>query len=151
MSNLRPHLDGWTPKWLYLKRGNGFCVEVQHYQVTATGDSLFDSGPNRWCVYAYIYPGHPEFGGFEGDEMCQEAALALPLHGGPSFLRWHRCTDGQPMSVQVGADYNHLGDDCGAWDTPERACLVFYDAQQLVDWLTDRAAPQPQTEAEVPS
>lgn len=60
----------------------------------------------------------------------------LPLHGGPSMLRWHRDANCNPTSVQVGADYHHDGDDgythC---DDAGQAYSVFRDADELYAWF----------------
>lgn len=126
-------MDNWKRKELWHRRGEGFCVEVSRH----TEAPLYDSeGPNRWCVYAYIYPAHPHFEKFEGDKMWQDAATTLPLHGGPSILRWHRDANGNPTSVQVGADYHHDGDSGYTFcDEAEDAYSVFRDADDLVAWL----------------
>jgi hypothetical protein len=133
-------MDNWKRKELWHQRGEGFCVEVSHH-TTPTYDSErltthASEGENRWCVYAYIYPEHPHFAKFEGDKMWQDAALALPLHGGPSMLRWHRDANCNATSVQVGADYNHDGDGCYThYDDAAEARSVFRDADELAAWL----------------
>ena len=127
-------MDNWKQKELWTRRTNGFCVEVSHH--TEPPCSYTNEGPNRWCVYAYIYPTHPHFAKFDGDKMWQEAATVLPLHRGPSMLRWHRDANCNPTSVQVGADYHHDGDDgythC---DDAGQAYSVFRDADELYAWL----------------
>lgn len=121
----------WQKSETWRQRGSQFCVEVVH----STAPS--DDDPHRWCVYAYLYPTHPHFAAFAGEDMWQAAAQALPLHGGPSFLRWHMGTDGRAVSVQVGADYHHYKDDhftrCA---DPDEARGVFSDAADLVAWLS---------------
>lgn len=130
-------LNGWERKELWHKRGDGFCVEVKHHTLPLHADHW--SGPDRWCVYAYIYPTHPHFARFDGDTKWQEAAIMLPLHGGPSFLRWHMDTNGNATSVQVGADYNHDVDtEYTYYKTAEDAYSVFRDANELVAWLENK-------------
>lgn len=78
----------WDHKDLWRKRGADFLVEVsRHSEPVREESGCFDAeGPHRWCVYAYVYPKHPHFANFDGtDRMSQDAASALPLHGGPSF------------------------------------------------------------------
>ena len=94
----------------------------------------FGSGPHRWCVYAYIYPGHPLFADFDTKgEMFQDACSGLPLHWGPSFFRPHFGADGEEVSAfQVGSDYNHLHDEAFTMcATRDDAKLVFDDAELL--------------------
>lgn len=135
----------WEHKDEWKRYGKDFLVVVsRHSQPRPAGVETFDyCGEHRWCVYAYIYPKHPHFAKFEGDDMWQEAASMMPLHRGPSYLRWHRDANCNPLSVQVGGDYNHHGDDgythCA---TPAEAFSVFRDADELFDWL-DRAGKEP--------
>ena len=125
----------WKHKDEWHKRGKDFLVVVSRHSVSV--DEY--GGPNRWAVYAYIYPDHPIFNSFDGPDMFQYAASTMPLHGGCSFLRY-------PMyksvitSVKVGADYNHLYDDnFGYYETKDEAYEVFNDAAQLFQWLLIRA------------
>lgn len=127
------HKDEWK------RQGRDFLIVVSRHSV----DVAEYEGPHRWCVYAYVYPKHPHFARFDGTEkMWQDAASALPLHGGPSFCRKHMNAAGEVTSYQVGADYNHLRDDQYThFATAEEACSVFVDANNLFDWLT-RAGEQ---------
>lgn len=127
-------VDGWKRKEVWHKYGDGFCVEVSHHTSLPISK---EEGPHRWCVYAYIYPTHPHFEKFEGDKIYQDAATALPLHGGASLLHWHQDGKGKITSVQVGGDYNHDGDakytHC---EDSADAYPVFRDAEELVTWLS---------------
>jgi hypothetical protein len=121
--------------------GNNFLVVVKHHTASALpafqceGDGL-----NRWSVYAYIYPKHPHFENFSGKGMRQDAATAMPLHCGPSLLRWHYDDDHKPTSVQVGSDYNHLHDsEFTFYATEDDATEVFSDARRLHAWLESQA------------
>ncbi len=101
------------------------------------GPESYDDGRHRWNVYAYVYPNHPHFKNFSGPAMWQDAATAMPFHAGPSFLRWFYDDDGKPVSVKVGSDYHHLGDDGYSFvKTEAEAFGIFDDAAQLFDWLT---------------
>lgn len=113
--------------------GAAFMVQVSRHSV----DCQEYDGPHRWCVYAYIYPKHPHFARFDGTEtMWQDAASALPLHAGPSLVRKHLNAKGETTSYQVGADYNHHGDDRFThYATAADAYQVFADARELFDWL----------------
>jgi len=127
-------MDGWNRKELWTKRGDGFSVEVSHHTVDITEVS---EGPHRWCVYAYIYPQHAMFEEFDGSDMWQDAALRLPHHCGPSYLKWHCDDEGKKTSVQVGADYNHLGDDeYTHMECSDDAMSVFADAEKLMSFLS---------------
>lgn len=131
-------MSNWEHKDLWKRYGKDFMVEVSRHQVGVfqEAERWSEEGPHRWCVYAYIYPKHPHFAKFSGPEMFQDAACSLPLHCGPSFLRWHYADDGKPTSVQVGCDYNHLHDSqYTRMATKEEAQAVFNDAEKLFDWL----------------
>jgi hypothetical protein len=135
----------WEHKDEWHSHGKDFLIVVKHHTVVVHESNYYE-GPHRWCVYAYIYPKHPHFAKFDGPDMWQDAAAEMPLHGGPSLLRWHRGDDGKPTSVQVGADYNHLHDDYFTqYSTADDAREVFIDAERLHAWLSDdqQAKEQP--------
>lgn len=126
-------------------RGKDFMVQVSHHGEPVPESMrsyCFDEqGEHRWCIYAYIYPKHPKFSEFKGSDMWQEAAGSLPLHCGCSFLQYHRNDTGGVTSVQVGCDYNHLGDDhYTRLATREDARSVFRDAEDLFELLSNMAA-----------
>lgn len=132
----------WIHKDLWGRRGTNFLVQISRHEepLPDTYQEGWDEGPHRWCVYAFIYPEHPSYANFSGDKMWQDAALALPLHHGPSLLRWHRGEDGKPSSVQIGADYHHLGDERYTHAaTLDRAYTVMHDAEELFKHLENRA------------
>lgn len=126
----------WKHKEEWHQRGNNFLVVVKRH--TKQVDEINPSEVSQcWCVYAYIYPEHLIFEKFEGDSMCQAATDPMPLHGGCSYLQWHRDANGNPTSVQVGADYNHLYDEeFTHYATPEDAYDVFRDADALFQHLS---------------
>lgn len=122
------HKDEWK------KYGENFCIVVSRHSVPTT--TYDDKGPNRWRIYAYIYPKHWHFGSFDGDGLWQDATSVLNLHGGASFFRANRDDIGDITSIQVGCDYNHLHDEYytnldGAEGNP-----VFNDAEALYEWLS---------------
>lgn len=126
----------WSHKDAWKRSGQNFLVEVSRHDVERSSFSDIEDGRHRWCVYAYIYPKHPHFAKFEGGQMWQDAACALPLHCGPSYLRYHHDDNGNVTSVQVGADYNHLHDnEFTHYSTKEEASEVFEDAESLFDVL----------------
>ena len=126
--------SGFRHKDIWTMDGAGFSVQVSRHSV----DFAAYEGPHRWCVYAYIYPKHPHFARFDGTEdMWQDAAVALPLHAGPSLVRKHLSANGQTTSYQVGADYNHLHDDRFThYGDAAEAYQVFADARELFAWLS---------------
>ena len=129
MSTEWDHKDEWR------RRGKNFMVTVTRHSED------YGEGPHRWAVYAYIYPEHPRFSRFNGPAMWQEAATELPMHGGPSLLRWHYDDARNPTSVQVGADYHHLCDERFThYANAEDAARVFLDADELFDFLSKEAA-----------
>jgi hypothetical protein len=131
-------MSEWDHKDEWRMRGDNFMVTVTRHTV-----SIFemDEGPNRWAVYAYIYPDHPHFHKFDGKSIYQDACNAMPLHAGASLVRWHKDDDGKICSVQVGADYNHLYDaHYTLAETKVDASSVFFDASKLFTWLMNEAA-----------
>ena len=128
--------DKWEHKDEWRMRGRDFMIVVSRHTVTPID---YWEGPNRWAVYAYVYPKHPHFDQFSGPDMWQDAAQVMPLHHGPSFLRWHLDDDAKPCSIQVGADYHHLHDDFTNKATAGDAYEVFADAENMFEWLAGRA------------
>jgi len=135
-------VSAWRHKDIWTMDGRDFTVQVSHHSVPVRDEGgCYDSeGPHHWCVYAYIYPKHPHFAAFNGTEdMWQDAAACLPLHGGPSLCHKHLSgKSGEVTSYQVGADYHHLHD----WRftqmaTQDDARTVFADAEQLCAWLSE--------------
>lgn len=127
-------MSKWRHKDEWKQAGNGFLVVVSRHSVAISDDY---TGPQRWCIYAYIYPAHPMFSSFSGPDMYQDAACALDMHAGPSLLNWHYNEAKEPTSVQVGCDYNHLHDEVYTHlASPEQAREVFADAQALFDRLS---------------
>lgn len=134
----------WRHKDMWSMRGKDFMVQVSRHgepMPESMRSYCYDEeGEHRWCVYAYIYPKHPHFAKFKGDQMWQEAATCLPLHAGPSYLRYHYDEDRKVTSVQVGADYNHLHDThFTRYETREQAAEVFQDADDLFEMLAAKA------------
>lgn len=125
----------WIHKDEWKRQGKNFALVVSRHE----GVTGIYEGPNRWCVYAYIYPKHPYFKEFDqSGPMYQDSASAMPLHCGPSLLEFPMY-DGKVSSVKVGADYNHLHDDeFTHYATKDDAYKVFRDAEKLFDWLTIR-------------
>lgn len=137
----------WTHKDEWRRRGENFLVTISRHYALHTRDG----GPHRWAVYAYIYPNHSLFGEFSGGDMWQPAALELPLHFGPSLLKWHFYENGKPSSVQIGADYDHLHDERFTYYAdPESAQEVFNDADLLFEYLTTRSTSQSQPNPDQP-
>lgn len=96
-----------------------------------------NEGVHRWTVYAYIYPKHWYFDKFNKSSIIfDDVCTNLPLHGGPTFLEFHRGLDAV-NSVQVGCDYNHYDDEYYTHlATFEDAKSIFNDAQELFNWLS---------------
>ena len=135
-------MSDWNRKELWRKWGKNFSVEVSRHEEAAPKDGCcYDSeGPHRWCIYAYVYPGHPLFAGFDATKGMWEQPH-MPGHGGVSYYRPHiDSKTGAITSHQLGWDYHHLHD----WRftqmaTPEDAREVFGDAQELFDYLETAA------------
>lgn len=129
-------LDAWDHKDVWRRRGKDFLVEVTRHSVNPVD---YWEGPNRWCVYAYIYPKHPHFSKFDGPSLWQDATQVLHLHGGASLVEYPMY-EGNVTSVKVGADYHHLHDDRFThFSTPQDAYEVFGDADRLFEQLQNSA------------
>lgn len=115
----------------WVRRGRTFAVEVRHHICT-----LELHGIHRWCVYVFLYPTHAKFREAMEPEFAVCSLPNAPLHRGATFRRTHLNEDGTDIvSVEVGADYNHLHDERFTWmATPEDAREVFADADALFDW-----------------
>lgn len=136
------HFEGWDAKREWWKRGDNFLIVIKHHSEPPLDEGdpfLFgrDDGRKRWCVYAYIFPGHPRFAQQDGTEgFYQPATTGLTLHGGVSYVRVHVDVKREITSLQVGCDYNHIHDGWYTHMDPEHAAGVFSDAQDLFDQLT---------------
>ena len=127
-------IDKWDKRDTWLISHSTFTVEICRYLVPDS-DNL---GPNRWTVYAYIYPDHPIFTEFKGERFSQPAAVTLPFHGGVSFLNYYYDKYGHATCIQVGGDYNHLYDDRFSYhETREDAYEVFRDGEILANYLDE--------------
>ena len=125
----------WNHKDEWRLFGKDFMVVVSRHEES----ELCGDGKHRWCVYAYIYAKHPHFAKFDGPDMWQDAASCLPMHGGPTYLRYHRNDDAAVVSVQVGCDYNHIYDSRFThYETKDDAYEVFNDAYELFQRLEAR-------------
>ena len=124
------HVEEWY------KRGVDFQVMVKRWSFQKSPRNLGD-GCQVWNVYALIYPKHRLWDSFEGPNMFQPATSALPLHCGPSYLKYNIGEDGKIESLQVGSDYRHLGDErFSHYKTREAAWEVFRDAEELFKYLS---------------
>ena len=130
-------MSKWDHKDEWHQHGKDFLVVVKRYAVSPSSFGRHE-GLHRWAVYAYVYPKHRLFGNFCGPSMWQPAAAALPLHGGPSLLRWPYHEDLKPTSVQLGADYYPLSaTHFNSYHTADDSCEVFDDAERLFDHLAE--------------
>lgn len=133
----------WSPKREWWFNGPDFLVQVKHH-IAGFDD---DEGRNRWNVYAFVYPKHPHFQAFSGENMMQDACTALPLHRGPSYHRVHYDAKGAVTAHQVGCDYAHIHDERFQKSGPEDQFpngTVFQDAQDLIQWLKIRETAEVQ-------
>jgi len=133
----------WKHKDLWISRHKDFVVEVSRHVVQIHEE--LDLGPNRWCVYVYVYPTHPLSGSIDlSGGVWQDALANLPLHGGCSFFRVHQQFKGEATCVQIGCDYNHYRDDHYThMATKEEASSVFQDAEELFVWMLAKVEPAP--------
>ena len=127
--------DVWSHVEEWHKRGVDFQVMVKRWAFAEDSYIPYE-GRQVWNVYAFIYPKHRLWDSFEGTYMFQPAASALPLHCGPTLLKYNN-ENGEVASVQVGADYRHLGDErFSHYETREAAREVFRDAEELFKYLS---------------
>lgn len=128
--------DLWDHVEEWYKRGVDFQVTVKHW-TSPENPWNPQEGRQVWNVYAFIYPKHRLWDSFEGPDMSQPAAEALPLHCWPTFLEYNIGQDGQVASVQVGADYRHFLDErFSNYKTRKDAWEVFRDAEKLFTYLS---------------
>lgn len=122
----------WREKRVWVKQGAHFAVEIVHW----TDDwptGITRNGHNHWNVYAYIYAKHRLFEPVKNREFN-----ALPLHGGETYRRYHWDERGAKIvSIQVGSDYSHFGDDRFSHMTILEDSEVERDAEYLFDFLAD--------------
>ena len=119
-------MKGWKHKDEYKKEGDKCAVVVSRH----TG---YDDAEHRWCVYLYIYPGHPRFDQFnpDGDMWSQPH---YDCHSYVSLFKVHRRDSGEVGSYQLGWDYNHDGDHrFSEYATADQAGSVFWDAERLFE------------------
>lgn len=136
MSEPHSNAPNWRHKDSWGRRGKDFMVEITRHSVEPVD---YWEGPNRWAVYAYIYPAHPHFAAFQGPAIYQDASAQLHFHGGCSFLEYPMY-DGKVTCVKVGADYHHLHDERFThYATADDAYTVFGDADELFEQLQARA------------
>ena len=135
-------MQKWAHKDEWKRFGTNFLISVSRHTEKRSGlpAEYFTDGPNRWCLYVYIYPKHPKFGTFDSDSMWQDATQSMPLHGGCTYLRYHAEPNGSINSIQVGCDYNHYRDEQYSFmETQEDARSVFADAEELFNYMEDYA------------
>jgi hypothetical protein len=133
----------WEHRDLWVLRHKNFAVEVSRH--IAQAHEELDLGPNRWCVYVYVYPTHPLSGSIDLDGgMWQNSLADFPLHAGCTFFKVHQQFKGEVASVQIGCDYNHYEDDCYShMATKAEASSVFRDAEELFVWMLAKVEPAP--------
>lgn len=136
MSEIKHTPDNWRHVDVWHRKGKDFLIEIRRHSAHV---AEFESeGPNRWCVYAYIYPKHPHFAAFSGSSIFQDAGAQLHFHRGPSYLEYPMY-EGKVTSVKVGADYHHLHDERFThYVTAADAREVFDDAEELFLQLQTR-------------
>lgn len=140
--------DEWKTG-VYVDRKQVAGVQVVRWSFRALGEEKpvysHSMGDNNWNVYAFIYPGHPLFAKFSahttGDNGdSYELTSGMPLHGGQTFFKLNYGEQGKVMSVQIGCDYMHSGDErYNEFATKEDARAIFNDAEELHEWLLARA------------
>lgn len=127
----------WEPKREWWLKGTNFLVQVNHH--TTLDDNRVK---NLWNVYVFIYPKHPHFKEFNGEDMRQDACTILPMHWGPSYHCAHYNEKHEITAHQVGCDYDHLHDDCFTRCEPDDHYPngeVFRDALELFEWMKNKA------------
>lgn len=128
----------YSEKWS--RRSDTHTVEVsRHSEEYASRHD--ERGPNRWCVYAYLYPSHPLFASLSVEytvSTLPEFVKSFPLHCGPSFFSTHIDNTGKVTCFQIGCDYNHLYDEYFTrMSSPNDVFSVFDDADRLFDFLSN--------------
>lgn len=135
MSILNYPSKEFKSKNIWTKIGKNFLIEISRHSVDLPYGT---TGVHRWCIYAYIYPSHSLFTKFDlnSENSHQDVVYDFPLHGGCTYFRYHYNSSHNVTSVQIGCDYNHLGDDhLTHYSTEEDALEVFLDAMDLFEFL----------------
>jgi hypothetical protein len=119
------HIDTWRTK------GKNFWVEIKHW---------FDPIPvcldykpeHHWTLYVKIFPKHPlaqKAAQCKNDYDCDLGDKIYPnFHCGCTY--YHRTED----YVQIGCDYQHLGDEW-FWKQAEMPSEVLADAKDLFEFF----------------
>ena len=131
-------MEAWRKKELWFKHGNGFCIEVsKHLEIVH--EEIKREGPNRWCVYAYIYTNHPLFKKIKGTDIFQESLSGIPFHKGCTYVEQKiEPINKEICSYKIGADYHHLHDDEYTYmNNGNEAEQVFDDAERLAMYLEE--------------
>ena len=117
--------------------GKRFNVVVKHWQEEPLPPDCSwgrEDGRHRWGVYGYIFKGHAIFDTIEIHKAWPYTDA--PLHAGMSWWDVKRDVNMNVSVFEIGADYNHLGDDHHSWHaTADDAGEVFRDARALHAWL----------------
>lgn len=144
-------MSDWEQSSTWSKRGNNFLVQiVLSARARSEVDIAMGDGPSMWNIYAYIYPKHFLFDGFDADGgMWQDSIDALELHGGASYFRAHRDRGDDERSLkitsfQVGCDYNHLHDSSYTMMGNDYLDSFKHDAEKLFDKLSADPNKEPQ-------
>ena len=118
--------ENWKHKDEWKREGSKHSVVVSRHTNHA-GDE------HRWCVYLYIYPGHPRFSQFNPDRGMWDQP-SYECHSYVSLFKTHRRGNGDIGSFQLGWDYSHDGDHrFTEYATADDASSVFWDANKLFD------------------
>lgn len=124
----------WTYVEHWIRSRETFAVEITRSDFGYKPGSL-------WNVYGYAYRGHALFVEMNkidnlSDTNFHEPLKDAPLHCGNSRTRRHFNSARVAMSIQFGADYNHLHDDHYAdYDDLDAVPDVKRDAKNLFNWL----------------
>ncbi len=148
ITDLRSRLDAangsrstgeWSHRDVWHRIGKNFRVEIVHAIEKPLPRWARQEGPNRWFVYAYIYPSHPRFARIVGDDIWQDATNDLNMHGGCTFLQWHKDNANVVQSIKVGADYRHAWDEAYTHADSLESSGVGRDAEELFNLLNAEA------------
>lgn len=139
-------MSDWTHRDEWKKSGVHCLVVVRRHTVINIDNGLPDiyhylhkKGTNRWCVYVYCYPGHKFFASFSTPGLFRKEMESIPFHGECTFFEYHYDQGNIVTSVQIGADYDHGGDERFThMSTKEEAEVVFRDADDLLRWMNEK-------------
>lgn len=114
-------------KRIWKQHEKGFTIELVNWR-----HQIDDQ--EKWNIYVYVYPTHKWYQ--NNIDMLKNGAYydldqssSPPFHGGITRCEIH------PQSIEIGCDYQHLGDEFYAIESDPHT--FEYDINLLINWFND--------------